>query len=116
MTHTSARTMAYMRKLGYKVGDTQKPWNPYTRKRTDLFGIFDCLAYKGDETIGVQACGTDFSAHEKKIRSSEFFHSWLEGGTRFILLVGWSKRVVRNKDGTKSKVKRWTPRLLYITP
>ena len=116
MTSTSARTMAYLRTQGYTVGDTQKPWNPYTKKRTDLFGIFDCLAFNDEVTLGVQACGsTDFAEHRRKMLASSVLKPWCMSNRKAVL-IGWSKRVARGKNGKKMKVKRWTPRIEYLDP
>ena len=118
MTHTLARTMEWLRKEGFEVEKVEQAWNQYTRKRRDLFHIIDAIAIKKDDpvTIGVQACATgELSAHEKKIRSSPYFETWLSSPYRMILLVGWSKRSARGKDGKKLKVKRWTPKSYYVT-
>ena len=118
MTHTLQRTMQELRDQGYVVEKVEQAWNPYTRKRRDLFHIIDAIAIKKDDpvTIGVQACATgELSAHEKKIRSSPYFETWLSSPYRMILLVGWSKRAARGKDGKKLKVKRWTSKSYYVT-
>lgn len=115
MTHTLSRTMKWLRDQDYVGDKIEMPWNPYTKKRKDFLGIGDALFFKGSETLLVQACGAgELAAHERKIRKSPYLASWLEGGHRGILLIGWGKRVARNKDGKKSKVKRWTPRVLSI--
>lgn len=110
--------MGWLRKEGYIVEKVEQAWNPHTRKRKDLFGMFDAIAVKNDDpmTIGVQACSVgEMKAHEKKMRASEHFETWLSSPYRSILLVGWGKRVARGKDGKKLKVKRWTAKSYFIT-
>lgn len=118
MTHTLRRTMEWLRKQGYEVEKTEQAWNPYTRKRKDMFGFCDAIAIKRDDpiTIGIQACATgELVAHEKKMRALPSFELWLSSPYRSVLLVGWSKRVAYGKDGKKLKSKRWTPKSYYVT-
>lgn len=110
--------MEWLRREGYEVEKVEQSWNKFSRKRKDLFGFIDAIAMKKDDpvTIGVQACATgELVAHEKKMRASPLFETWLSSPYRAILLVGWSKRVARGKDGKKLKVKRWTPKSYYVT-
>lgn len=118
MTHTLARTMEWLRKEGFEVDKAEQQWNQYSRKRKDLFGFIDAVAIRKDDvfTIGVQACATgELAQHERKMRASPYFETWLSSPYRLILLVGWSKKVARGKDGKKLKVKRWTPKSYYVT-
>jgi len=108
--------MEYLRGQGYTGDKIEMPWNIYSKKRKDYLGIGDALFFNNEETILVQACGAgELPAHERKIRLSPNFEPWCKAG-RSVMLVGWSKRVVRNKDGKKAKVKRWVPKSYYVHP
>lgn len=97
MTPTQ-RTMDELRKRGYTVGRVEQ-WRPGPNGgfRQDLFGIIDLLAISGDLTIGVQVCGTAWSAHVKKLlgRDPEYpeaeqaVRRWLESPHRYMELWGW---------------------------
>lgn len=102
MTPT-ARTMAYLRGLGYEVAVVEK-WNAYTRTRHDLYGFADLLAMRGIELLAVQATSTgNVSARVKKILAEPRARLWVEPGSqRFIVVVGWAKR------GARGKRKTWT--------
>jgi len=115
-THSLQRTMEYLRGLGYIVDKVEMPYNAFSHQRKDFLGFIDAIAISDTDTIAIQACSTgELPAHERKIRLSPNFEPWCKAG-RSVLLVGWSKRVVRNKDGTKAKVKRWVPKSYYVYP
>lgn len=110
MTPT-ARTMAYLRGLGYEVAVVEK-WNSYTRTRHDLYGFADLLAMRGKELLAVQATSTgNVSARVKKIIAEPRAKLWLEPGSqRFLTVIGWSKK------GPRGKRKVWTPTFRPIDP
>ena len=58
-------------------------------------------------TIGVQACGPDFSEHKKTIMEGEYTEAWLKNPHRELLLIGWRK--LKLKRGGKAM--RWRPRI-----
>jgi hypothetical protein len=80
--------------------------------RKDLFNFIDIVALGEKSIFGVQSCGSDFSAHFRKITQSvdiaENALKWLECGR--ILLIGWRK-VKLHRGG---KAMRWMPRIREI--
>jgi len=115
MVKSLQRTMKWLRDDGWLVGKVETPWNQWSRKRADLFGMLDAIGVRGKEVIGIQACSTgELPAHERKIRSSPHFGTWCVASK--ILLVGWSQKVARNKDGTKAKKKKWVSKSFYVLP
>jgi len=104
MATNTSRTLKYFRDKGWKVGVVER-WNPYSKKRKDLFGIIDIIAMDTKSIVGVQSCGQSFREHERKILGSLMGEEWLESGGRLIL-IGWRKLL--KKRGGKLKV--WTPR------
>lgn len=106
-TFSYQKSKKYLEKLGYTCGKVEQPFNPYSKKRNDLFGIFDLIAMQPSEGIvGVQCCGFDFAEHDRKILSSEHAITWLKSGGG-LLLIGWRK--ILKKRGGKLKV--YAPRI-----
>jgi hypothetical protein len=100
------RTVKLFKDYGFLV-DKVEQYNAHSGTRKDLFGIIDAVAIHPTEgTIGVQACGQDFSEHVKKITGPmrESSALWLLSENRLIL-VGWRKL---KKTG-------WTPRIREFT-
>jgi hypothetical protein len=93
-------------------------WCSFTHKRYDLFGFIDIIALDLDEKriIAVQAFGTDFQPHYRKITTErrEGALKWLKTGNP-ILMIGWRKLKKKNKDGSWSKKGYWTERLYWMT-
>lgn len=50
MTPT-ARTLKYLRKANHEAGGVEK-WNPHSKTRHDLFGVFDIVAITDDAVVG----------------------------------------------------------------
>lgn len=104
MRSPTQRTLAKLRAEGYTVEVTEH-WNPFVRRRKDLFGFIDVLAVKGDEILAVQtttASGSHVSARVAKICSLQSADAWLYGANRRIVVHGWAKR------GPRGKRKIWT--------
>jgi hypothetical protein len=80
------------------------PKHPGGGFRKDYLGIIDIIGIDGDLTVGIQSCGQDFAAHDKKILASEHTRTWLGGESRSLVLVGWRK--VKKKRGGKQMVFR----------
>jgi hypothetical protein len=92
--------------------------------KVDLFGVIDIVAIapsaspampslKPGATIGIQATtntGGQHSKHRMKILAEPRARAWVEAGNR-LELWSWSKRVVRNRDGSKAKRPSWTLRV-----
>ncbi len=108
-TNSMQRTLALLRNDGVKYEITEH-YNHFSRKRNDLFGIFDILAIDDGKIVGIQACGTDWQPHVKKIKESEYALPFIQAGGE-IRLYGWRK-ILRKKGGI---LKVWTPRIKVFT-
>lgn len=90
---TVQRTLEALRKQGLFV-TVASWWNPFSRTRKDLFGIFDLLAIDpvNRRTIGVQVTTkAAASAHRKKIKESEGFALWQDVGNEIWLISWWQE-------------------------
>ncbi len=103
------RSLEWLRKQGvhYSVASW---FSGYDRKRHDLLGVFDYVAFFPDwdgkhkyKLVGVQVCGQDFQPHVRKINSSMNARMWCESGND-ILLIGWREL---KKEGWKARTKSW---------
>jgi hypothetical protein len=115
------RTLRELRNQGC-ICEIVEKFNAYAGpfgKRMDCFGFGDILALRPGGISLIQACGTDFTAHERKILESEYPLEWLKSGTcqdcgrvvSRIELWGWRK--VKAKRGGKQMV--WKPRVKEFT-
>lgn len=123
MATTTKYTIPFLRKNGYFAEQVEK-FNSYTKTRHDLFGFIDVLAFKPPSQgvlasatteldsvdfthmgcLGIQCCRSDDMAthltlyieHTKK---RQLLEQWLSCGNRFEVW-GWSKKAVRNPDGS----------------
>jgi 16S rRNA U1498 N3-methylase RsmE len=67
-------------------------YNYFTKRKKDLFHIFDILAIGNGETVGVQITSkSNMSSRIKKISESEFLPELLNSKWR-ILVLGWYKQ------------------------
>ena len=108
-------TMNYLRKRGVDCSVVEK-WIKFGRfgVRRDCFG-FDILCLLGDKTMGCQAgAGSMHSAKVKHAIDHPDVLKWLSSEHRIFQVWTFSKRVVFNADGKKSKTLRWTPRVTEI--
>lgn len=119
MTPTQ-RTMDWMRRNGYQV-DVVERWISYrlngrtVRIRKDLFGFGDLLAFRANRVVIVQATsGSNTASRVTKIVENETAKEWVSNGLD-IWVVGWRQLVVRNKDGSKAKRKRWAEKVHEVT-
>lgn len=78
--------------------------------RKDFLGFADIICITPEETLAVQACGTDFSTHKRKMLDNENVARWNACSNRRIELWGWRK--VLKKRGGKQKI--WMPRVEII--
>lgn len=116
MSSPTQRSLEHCRKQGWPAHVVEK-WIPQTRRRLDVWGFGDVLVLDGEPgAMLVQATSTGVAARRTKILSecTDAAKAWLKAGNR-IEVWGWTKRVHRNKDGSKSKVKRWTLRTVPVT-
>ena len=111
------RSKEELRRQGFVTWITEKPYNPYTKRREDLFNLFDLIAIRWDcpGVTGIQACGEDMAAHVRKvlegyttsqgleIPANPYIRVWLQAGNK-AFLWGWTKR------GDRGKRKVWTLR------
>ena len=102
---TSGRTMAHLTKLGI-LSDLIERYNQFTKQRHDLFNIIDIIALFPDGVAGIQACGSDFASHDRKILETDESLAWIMAGG---VLELWSWRKLKVKRGGKAV--RWTPRV-----
>ena len=91
MSSLNQRTIALLRSRG-SLCDIVESYNAFTKRKKDLFGIFDILAIGNNETIGVQITSkANMSARIKKIQESEFLPELLNSSWR-IVVIGWFKQ------------------------
>ena len=95
---TGKKTLEFCRKEGWY------PWkvevfNSFSGYKTDLYYIIDYLAITKTRTIGVQSCGSDFSAHIFKlvVEERENTIKWLSSPERELVLIGWRKVKRKNR-------------------
>jgi hypothetical protein len=110
MTTPMQRTLAEIKQQDCKYWIVEN-WNQWAKKRVDLFGIIDLLVLDNG-VVGLQVCGTDWSAHLVKIMETEKENTiaWLQQpGTR---LEVWGWRKLKKKRGGKAMY--WAPRIADV--
>ena len=116
-TSPTQRTMKVLREWGYTVDVVEQwkrnPKHPAGGYRRDYLHIIDIMAVAGDSTVGIQACGSDFAAHWRKltIEQAENTRLWLAEPSRRLEIWAWRK--VKVKRGGKAM--RWQPRIESVT-
>ena len=113
------RTLKELRRLGYIV-DIVERWLPIPGgfgRRRDLFNIIDIIALTDTGILGVQSCGSSFSAHWKKLTEDEAENTrnWLNTPGASLEIWGWRKLRSRLKSGKVGKGMRWQPRVEPVT-
>lgn len=101
MTSPTKRTLALLRKLGYRVAVVER-WNAFAKIRQDLFGFIDVLAIRKDEpgVLGVQATTrANQAARMAKILEAPALVDWICSGNR-VEVHGWAKVGPRGKRKT----------------
>jgi hypothetical protein len=89
------RSLAYLRDIGYEVEVVER-WNPFAKRRQDLFGFVDILCVKDGETLGVQTTSdSNVAARIRKIEDSPMLFALRRAGWR-IEVHGWK----RDKSGS----------------
>lgn len=113
----TSRSLQECKRRGWPAYVTEKRI-PQVNILKDAFGFGDVLVMDGQPgSLLVQACRTaDMATRATKIKTActEHAQAWLKAGNR-VQVWGWAQRVHRNKDGSKSKVKRWTLRVVDVT-
>lgn len=108
MSSPTARSLAKLRKDGWTAATVEK-WNGFIKRRNDLYGFGDILAFKGDVTLIVQSTsGGNVSARVEKIKLIPAADHWLQSETRRIVVHGWARQ------GPRGKRKLWTCREVEI--
>lgn len=109
-TFSLQKSREELKKQGYDTWIVEKPWNPYTKRREDLFNLIDVVGIREDRigVLGIQACGEDASSHTKKILEgfikdgrtippNPYIRTWLMSGNCFFI---WSW-CLRGKTGKR---------------
>ena len=98
-TNSIQRTLKLIKEYGWIYWVTEK-WNHYTRRREDMFQFCDILCLDGKRTIAIQACGSDYQEHVRKISENEYVIPWLMAGNE-LQIFSWRKlKKVRGKKAT----------------
>lgn len=117
MSHTFSlqKSRELLKEQGYATWITEKPYNPYTKRREDLFHCIDLVGIREDMPgiVGIQATGEDCQNHirkilegyedakGRKIGSNPYLPIWLKAGNRFFI---WSW-VLRGAKGKRKMYK-----------
>ena len=91
LSSLTQRTKALLHERGYLV-DVVESYNAFTKRKKDLFNIFDILAVGNGETVGVQITTKSHMATRiRKIEESEFLPEILKAGWK-VVVIGWFKK------------------------
>ena len=91
MASLNQRTIALMTERGYQC-DVVESYNAFTKRKKDLFGIFDILAIGNGETVAIQLTSkSNMSTRIKKISESPMLSEVLRSNWR-VLVFGWYKK------------------------
>ena len=103
MTSPTQRSLKELRNKGYLVAIVEY-YNSFIYQRKDLFGIFDLLAIKENETIGVQVTTmSNKSSHLDKMRNSEYLPIIKLAGWK-VELHSWRKIIIgKYKNGNPKR-------------
>lgn len=112
-TFSLQKSKKLLEEQGYAVGISEKPYNPYSKRREDLFGFADLIAIREDVlgSTAIQACGEDVASHTKKLLEggvsangkvfgpNPYLSIWLQARNRFFIW-SWVMRGARGKRKT----------------
>jgi hypothetical protein len=91
LSSLNQRTVALFTERGYSCTVVES-YNSFTRRKKDLFGIFDVLAVGNEETVGIQITSkSNMAARMRKIQESEYLPEIIRSGWR-IVVIGWFKK------------------------
>jgi hypothetical protein len=80
-----------MEERGY-ICDIVESYNSFTKRKKDLFGIFDILAVGNGETVAIQLTSkANMSTRIKKISNSEYLPEILRSNWK-VKVIGWYKK------------------------
>jgi hypothetical protein len=84
------RTLAHFRAQGHSVAITEH-WNPWAKRRQDLFGMIDIIVLRNARILGVQCTSsTNHSARVKKVLANDHVLNWMKCAD--LMVVSWKKR------------------------
>lgn len=100
----TARSLKYAREvLGWKA-QVVEHWNPFAKRRIDLFTVIDIVAITPFGIMGIQTTsGTNHSSRRTKSLACSELRSWVEVGGLFEVW-SWSKK------GERGAAKHWALR------
>lgn len=110
MKEPTQRTLIRLRASGFGC-DVVERWIPQARKRKDVAGCIDIIAWKpGEGILGIQATSdSNHAARRTKAIAEPRLREWLESGGRFCI-YSWGMK------GSKGTRKLWTLRVEEIKP
>jgi hypothetical protein len=85
------RTVALFEERGYQC-DIVESYNAFTKRKKDLFNLFDILAIGQGETVAIQLTSkSNMSTRIRKISESSILPELLRSNWR-VLVIGWFKK------------------------
>jgi hypothetical protein len=91
LSSLNQRTVALFTERGYSCTVVES-YNSFTKRKKDLFGIFDVLAVGNQETVGIQITSkSNMAARMRKIQESEYLPEIIRSGWR-VVVIGWFKK------------------------
>jgi hypothetical protein len=104
-TSINVKTRDLLKERGFTAVHKVESFNSFTKRYSDLFGIWDFLAVGNGETIAVQVTSkSNVSSRIKKIEDSEHIAACREAGWQ-LEVHGWFK----------NKSKRWECKVVDIS-
>lgn len=112
-TFSLQKSNELLKEQGYDTWIVEKPFNPFTKRREDLFNFIDLVGLHEhlSGVLGIQACGEDVQSHISKIveggvdaKGNAFgpnphIRLWLKAGNRFFI---WAWRLRGEKGKRKT--------------
>lgn len=90
MSSPTSRTLKFERDQGH-TAQVMEHWNPFAKRRIDLFNCIDVVSLTGENIIGIQCTsGSNHSAREKKARETGAIYVWIKSGGVF-RVQSWKK-------------------------
>jgi hypothetical protein len=91
MSSPTARTLKFERDRG-NIAQVVEHWNPFARRRIDLFNCIDVIVLKEGRIYGVQCTsGSNHSARMNKAKETPAISSWIQHGGGF-QVQSWQKK------------------------
>ena len=103
------RTLKVLREKENAIVDIVERYNSFIKTRHDCFNMFDLIAIRNGEIVGIQVTSaSNHQARVKKIQDNPISVQWILAGG-IIEVRTWGKR------GPRGKRKQWTERIEQIT-